>query len=40
MKLDIVLTRDYVDPGPRHRFVLALKRKDEKWLLPLRIQNN
>jgi hypothetical protein len=40
MKLDIVVTRDYVGPGPRHRFVLALKREEEKWLLPLRILSN
>jgi len=40
MKVDIIGLRNYIEMGPRHHFVLALKRKDEKWLLPLRIRIN
>ena len=40
MKVDIVVTRNYIGPGPRHHFVLALKRKDEKWQLPVRLRTN
>jgi len=27
MKLDIAILQNYIEPGPRHHFVLALNRK-------------